>query len=187
VDAFLLLAQLRAGRGALEQAVADYQKGMQQNPRDARFQLGLGSLEERRGNWRQAQTLYQQALQIKSDDPAGANNLAYLLIEHGGDKALALSLAQTARRGLPNLATTADTLGWAYYNNGMFRLAVDELQTAVKGSPRNPTYHYHFGLAYQKTGDYAHAREQLERALELHPTASQADMIRKALTENNGG
>jgi regulator of sirC expression with transglutaminase-like and TPR domain len=55
------------------------------------------------------------------------------------------------------------------------------LQTAVKGSPRNPTYHYHFGLANQKTGDYAHAREQLERALELHPTASQADLIHMAL------
>jgi regulator of sirC expression with transglutaminase-like and TPR domain len=42
-------------------------------------------------------------------------------------------------------------------------------------------------LAYQKSGDYAHAKEQLEGALGLHPTPSQADLIRKALAENSGG
>jgi Flp pilus assembly protein TadD len=144
-------------------------------------------LEESRGNWHQAQTLYQQALQIKPDDPAVANNLAYLLIEHGGDKDLAMSLAQTARRGLPNLATTADTLGWAYYYQGLFPSAISMMQTAIKGSPENPTYHYHLGLAYQKTKDSAHAKEQLERALELHPAPQQAGEIRKALGENAGG
>jgi len=187
VNAFLLLAQLQVRRGALGQAIAGYQQAMQKNPRDLRLHLGLGSLEESRGNWQQAQALYQQALHIKPDDPAVANNLAYLLIEHGGDKSLAMSLAQTARRGLPNLANTADTLGWVYYYHGLFPSAVSMLQMAVKQSPENPVYHYHLGLAYQKTNDSARATEQLERALELHPTPEQASEIRKALGENAGG
>jgi Flp pilus assembly protein TadD len=172
--------------GAVDRAVADYQQAMQKNPRDVRLHLGLGSLEENRGNWQQAQTLYQQALQIKPDDPAVANNLAYLLTEHGGDKSVALSLAQTARRGLPNLGTTADTLGWAYYYNSLFASAVSTLQMAIKDAPENPTFHYHLGLAYQKTGDYAHAKEQLKRALELRPVPRDAGEIRKALGETTG-
>jgi Flp pilus assembly protein TadD len=171
----------------LDQAAAGYRNAMQKNPRDIRLHLGLGSLEESRGNWQQAQTLYQQALLIKSDDPAISNNLAYLLIEHGGDKNLAMSLAQTARKGLPHLASTADTLGWAYYYQGLFPSAVSTLQMAIKDSPENPTFHYHLGLAYQKTNDSAHAKEQFERAMELHPAPQQADEIRKALGKNAGG
>jgi cellulose synthase operon protein C len=170
----------------LDQAVAGYRNAMQKNPLDIRLPLGLGSLEESRGNWQQAQTLYQQALQIRPDDPASANNLAYLLIEHGGDKNMAVSLAQTARRGMPSSANTADTLGWAYYYQGAFPSAVDTLQAAIKDSPENPTYHFHLGLAYQKNNDFSHAKEQLERALELHPAPEQADKIRKALAENTG-
>jgi tetratricopeptide (TPR) repeat protein len=187
VNALLRLAQIHVQRGAMDRAIADYQQAKLKNPRDVRLHLGLGSLEEDRGNWQQAQTLYREALQIKPDDPAVANNLAYSMIEHGGDKVVAVSLAQTARRGLPNLASTADTLGWAYYYQGAFPSAVSALQTAIKDSPENPTYHYHLGLAYQKTNNSTQAKEQLERALELHPSPQQANEIRKALSENAGG
>jgi tetratricopeptide (TPR) repeat protein len=109
------------------------------------------------------------------------------MIEHGGDKDAAMSLAQTARRGLPNLPNTADTLGWAYYYQGWYPSAVSILQTAVNEAPDDPTYHFHLGLAYQKTGDYAHAKEQLQLALGLHPAPDQASAIHKALSENTGG
>jgi tetratricopeptide (TPR) repeat protein len=96
-------------------------------------------------------------------------------------------LAQTARRGLPNLPNTADTLGWAYYYQGWYPSAVSILQTAVNEAPDDPTYHFHLGLAYQKTGDYADAKEQLNLALGLHPAPDQAGAIHKALSENSGG
>jgi tetratricopeptide (TPR) repeat protein len=187
VNAFLVLAQLYARRGAADQAIADYQLAMQKNPRDVRLHLAYGSLLEDRGNWQQAETLYQQALQIKPDDPAVANNLAYLFIQHGGDKAAAVSMARTARKGLPNLGSTADTLGWAYYYQGVFPSAVTALQAAIKESPENPTYHYHLGLAYQKTNDSAGAKQEWKRALELHPSTELAAEIHKALSENAGG
>jgi len=37
---------------------------------------------------------------MQPDDPAAANNLAYLMIEHGGDKNIALSLAANRPAGL---------------------------------------------------------------------------------------
>jgi tetratricopeptide (TPR) repeat protein len=88
---------------------------------------------------------------------------------------------------LPNLPSTADTLGWAYYYQGAFPSAVSALQAAVKDAPENSTYHYHLGLAYQKTNDTAKAKEQLQRALQLHPSPQMAAEIQKALGENSGG
>ena len=57
----------------------------------------------------------------------------------------ALSLAETARRALPDSPNTADTLAWAYYQKGAFQSAIDLLQGALKASPNDPTFHYHTG------------------------------------------
>ena len=181
IDAFLLLAQLQTQRGGTQEAIGSYQKAIKTNPRDLRPYMGQGSLEENAGNWQEAEKLYGQALQVKPGNPVAANNLAYLLIEHGGDKDVAVSMAQTARRGLPDVSNTADTLGWAYYYKGAYSAAVEQMRLAVKDSPKNSMYHYHLGLAYEKLEDKAHAREELNRALQLQPTPSEENEIRKLL------
>ncbi len=141
-------------------------------------------LLETRGEWQQAEVSYQRALQIQSDFPVAANNLAYLMLEHGGNVSVALSLAQTARKGLPNLPNSADTLGWAYYNQGAYSSAIDTLQEAVKADPKNPTYHYHLGMAYQKTNNIAMAKKELEHTLQISPDYGKAAEIRKMLADS---
>jgi len=54
------------------------------------------------------------------------------MLEHGGNVDVALSLAQIARRRLPELPNVADTLGWAYYHKATYGLAIDLLEEAVK-------------------------------------------------------
>jgi cellulose synthase operon protein C len=188
VDAILALTTVQLARGSVAQATTSYQRAIQQDPRDIRPYFLLGSLEESQGNWQDAQRNYQKALEIQPNNAAAANNLAYLLLEHGGNENVdaALSLAQTARRELPDAANTADTLAWAYVNKGLYGLAVSLLQEAVKAAPTNPTYHYHLGVAYQKNNDQTAAKAEFQRALQLNPAQSQADAIRKALAENAG-
>jgi tetratricopeptide (TPR) repeat protein len=105
------------------------------------------------------------------------------MLEHGGDVNVALSLAQTARKGLPDLPNTADTLGWAYYKQGVYNAAIDLLQEAVKENPQDPTYHYHLGMAFQKANNFAMAKKQLEYTLQISPKYSQADEIKKVLAQ----
>src|SRR5208282_6676946 len=97
---------------------------------------------------------------VEPDDPLACNNLAYILLEHEGDVNVAFSLAQTARKGLPNLPNSADTLGWAYYQQGAYNAAIEALQEAVKGSPNSATYHYHLGMAYQKANNLPMAKKE---------------------------
>ncbi len=52
-------------------------------------------------------------MEVDPQYPLAANDLAHLMLEHGGNVYVALSLAQIARLRLPELPNVADTLGWA--------------------------------------------------------------------------
>jgi len=186
VPALALLAQLQSQNGQLEKGIALYQRALDVSPRDTRFQLALGALYERTGNWQGAQSTYQKILTIEPDNPLASNNLAYLYLEHGGNPNVALTLAQTARRGLPNLPNSADTLGWAYYNNGGYSVAAPLLEGAVKATPANQTYRYHLGLTYQKLNDATRAKAEFEKIIALDPNSDVASHARQALNGLKG-
>jgi len=186
VPALALLAQLQSQNGQLEKGIPLYQRAVDVSPRDIRLQLALGALYERTGNWQGAQSTYQKILTIEPDNPLASNNLAYLYLEHGGNPNVALTLAQTARRGLPNLPNSADTLGWAYYNNGGYSVAAPLLEGAVKATPANQTYRYHLGLTYQKLNDATRAKAEFEKIIALDPNSDVASHARQALNGLKG-
>ena len=178
-----MLSSAQVARGSVDQAISNYERALQANPRDLRVYISLASLMETRGQWQQAEDLYRKALAIQPDYPVAANNLSYLMLEHGGDVNVALTLAQTARKGLPNLPAAADTLGWAYYNQGAYNSAIDTLQEAVKENPNNATFHYHLGMAYEKANNHPMAKKELQQALQISPNYPEVDTIKKVLAE----
>jgi tetratricopeptide (TPR) repeat protein len=179
--AVLLLGSIQVARGSVDRAIATYQNAIKNNPGDPRLYAGLGGAYEAHQDWQQAQDAYKKALEIQPDYSLAANNLAYVMLEHGGNVNIALSLAQTARKGLPNEAFSADTLGWAYYKQGVYNAAIETLQEAVTANPINPTYHYHLGLAYQKSKNVPMAKKEFAAALKLNPKPDQAEEIKKNL------
>jgi tetratricopeptide (TPR) repeat protein len=89
---------------------------------------------------------------------------------------------------MPDSSNAADTLGWAYFQKGVYQSAIQMFQESLRLSERrgggdDPTVHYHLGLAYQKVNQLGEARQQLERALKINPNDSDA---RKALSELRG-
>jgi tetratricopeptide (TPR) repeat protein len=189
VSAFLMLSSVQVSRGSVDQAIAGYRSALLSNPRDIRIYVALGSLLETRNQWEEAEDLYKKALQIQPDYALAANNLAYLMLEHGGNVNVALSLAQIGRKGMPDSPNSADTLGWAYYQQGVYNAAIDLFQEAIKaqesikGDPENPTYHYHLGMAYLKSNNFDMAKKQLQYTLQISPNYSQAGEIKKILAQ----
>jgi Flp pilus assembly protein TadD len=181
VQAFFLLAQLQEAAGHPDDAISILERSIHDNPQDVRPCLNLGAFEERRGDWQKAQDLYKKALQIQPNQPTAANNLSYLLLEHGGDLGYAVSLAQTARAGMPDSANAADTLGWAHYKLGSYDSAIRLFQEAARKTPQNAIYQYHLGLAYAKANKVELARASFQRALKLDPNSSRVNDIRQAL------
>jgi tetratricopeptide (TPR) repeat protein len=180
---WIRLAETQALTGKFENSVESYKHAIQLSPRDVGLYVGLGTMYEKLGDWQTARDTYQKGLNIQPDHPLAANNLAYILLEHGGDPNVALTLAQTARRGLPNLPNSADTLGWAYYHTGAFSAAQPLFETAVSGRPNDQTYHLHLGLTYQKLQDKARAKAELEKAVNLDTKSPVADRARQAISE----
>jgi len=108
------------------------------------------------------------------------------MLQQGGNVDVALAMAQTARRQLPDNANSADTLGWAYYHKGVYSSAIGLFKEAVKKEPDNATYNYHLGLAYARNGQASQARQQLDRVLKIKPDYSEADKLRQALSQIKG-
>jgi len=187
-DAILKLGQVEAANGHMDDAIAVYQQAAKDNPQEASFHDLLGQFYQSRQDWSKAGDSYQKALTIRREDPIASCNLAYVMLRTGGDLDIALSLAQSARRTLPDSADVADTLGWIYYQKGAYRSAIDSLQAALalsheNNAPDSPRYHYHLGMAYAKSGKIANAREELQRMLRMSPESSDARDARKQLSQ----
>jgi Tfp pilus assembly protein PilF len=179
-EAVALYAQLQVHRGQAASAIGAWQRWAQAHPNNAGVLALLGTMEESTGNTRQAEDYYKQALQIQSSQPVAANNLAYLMLQNGENVDVALSLAETARRGMPNSPDSADTLAWAYYCKGTYGFARDLLEDAVKIDANNSTMQYHLGMVYSKMGDRHNAALHLNKAISLAPNSPAA---RDARTE----
>lgn len=185
IDAIEKLGRVEIKQGAADQALALCLQAVKDNPHEVRFYNFAGEIYESKQNWDQAKAMYQQALGVSPDNPLASNNLAYMILQQGGNVDVAMNMAQTARRGMPNSPNFADTLGWAYYQKGVYQSAINQFQEALRLSEKNggaddATVHYHLGLAYQKTNQNALARQQLEKAVKLKPDNPEA---RKALAE----
>ncbi|HEX4486353.1 MAG TPA: tetratricopeptide repeat protein [Terriglobales bacterium] len=185
-DALVKLGQVLSAEGKVDEAIGMYQQYLQENPRDAGLYIFSGQLYELKQDWTRAQQMYQKALDLVPDNPLASNNLAAVMVRTGENLNVALSLAQAARRGMPESPDAADTLGWVYYKKGIYDSAADLFQEALKLAakskrPEDAGMHYHLGLAYQKTGKAALSRREFEAVLRIDPGYQDAGEVRELL------
>jgi tetratricopeptide (TPR) repeat protein len=186
-DALIQLCEVRAAKGEVDQAIATGEQSLKENPRQTGLDLLMGNLYQSKSDWKDAEDAYQSALAINSQNAVASNDLARVMLSRGENLDLALSLAQTATRGLPNSPGAVDTLGWIYYRKGVYPLAVNYLEQAWKiqqknNLPSNPDIDYHLGWAYEKAAQPALARQHFEQVLKEYPSYPGAAEIKTELT-----
>ena len=93
------------------------------------------------------------------------------MMENNDNVDVALSLAQTARRVLPDSPQTADTLAYIYYYKGNYVSARDLLENALKVTPDDASMHLHLGMTYAKLNDKPDAQLHLKKAVALAPNS----------------
>jgi tetratricopeptide (TPR) repeat protein len=180
-EAVMLFAQIQVQRGQTANAIGAWEQWLNAHPNDAGAEAILGTLEESRGDIGKAEAYYKKSLQIQPQQPIAANNLAYRMLLNGENVDVALSLAQTARRAMPNSSNTADTLAWAYYYKGTYGFARDLLEEALKAEPNNASMQYHLGMVYSKLKDKSSAETHLKKAVSLAPDSPTAKDAKTAL------
>jgi len=157
-DGLLRLGLYDEARAVIEAALEHQQLPM--------LVFALGTIDEAQGRLAQAERRYRQTLELMTDHPLAANNLAMVHVKTGQSAAEALSLAERARARLPDNAIVQGTYGCALTANGRHGEAIQTLEPVVNAAPKDVWARYCLGkslLAEQRLCD---ARPHLERVLE---------------------
>jgi tetratricopeptide (TPR) repeat protein len=181
MEPYTLLGQLFIKQGRLKDAVREFEGVVRLDANSVPAHTMLGLLLHAQRDTAGAVRHYQRAVDLDSGAAAAANNLAWLYAENDEQLDVALQLAQTARKKLPNSPEISDTLGWVYYKKAMLALAITQFEQSIQQDARNPIYHYHLGLAFAKTGEDAKARAALQEALAIQPNFARADDAKRVL------
>jgi tetratricopeptide (TPR) repeat protein len=186
IEARVKIGLVQGLRGATDEALVTYLDGSKIAPREIAFYLLAGGIYENKRDWEHAKQQYQKVLEIQPDNPLASNNLAYVMLQQGGNLDVAFSMAQTARQKLPDNPNAADTLGWAFYHKQVYTSAINLFKEAVKKDPDNALFNYHLGLAYAKSGQAALAKQQLDRVVKIKPDFPDVDQLRREIAEVKG-
>ncbi|MCC6934056.1 MAG: tetratricopeptide repeat protein [Deltaproteobacteria bacterium] len=167
---YFSLADLDFKSGNINEAIDRYQKIIQAQPKHLPSHILLALIYESRKDYQKAADLYRQVLSFAPSFAPAVNNLAWLLVEHlNGNIDEALTLAQQAKREMPNEANIADTLGWVYYKQGSFRAAATELAEAINLEQSNAgklsaELLYHMAVVKEALGEREIAKDYLLKA-----------------------
>jgi tetratricopeptide (TPR) repeat protein len=165
----------------LEEAIREFETIVAKSPQQLSALTILGMLHEQRKDYPRATAKYEEALRVNPRFAPAANNLAWILIENGGDKERALSYAETAWQALPRDPNIADTLGWVYYHKQMYAKSVSLLKESVDQLPEHPLILYHYGMAQYANNNPDEAKQSLAKFLKLSPHDPHAREAKDAL------
>jgi putative PEP-CTERM system TPR-repeat lipoprotein len=184
MGAYLMLAQFYIRQGRLDEARKEFETVIKQDPRSWGARTMIGIILETQGKREEARRAYEAAVaENASNAPVAANNLAYIYAEDGSNLDVALNLAGSAKKAMPDNPEVDDTLGWVYYKKDLPTVAVASLEESVKKKPGSGTTLYHLGMAYAKAGGRdAQARDALERALKLNLQPADAAAAKQVLS-----
>ncbi len=180
-SAYMNLGQTYYQIGKVDQAAQEYESVLARDPNSIQSHMMLGIMCSARNEHAKAQAHYEAIMKLNSKFAPAANNLAWILVEQGGNLDVALSYAQVAREGLPDDPHVADTIGWLYYKKNAFLLAVSLLKEAVEKLPNEAVVHFHYGMTQYRGGDKTGAKKSLQTALKLNPSFSGSDEAKKTL------
>ena len=179
---YLALANFYIVQKNYDEAIKIIRSGEQQRPDATSLQLMMASASEQKADYESAISAYQYVLDREPSNLIATNNLASLLLDHRTDDVSlkkAQSLAAFLRKS--DVPQFKDTLGWASYQQGDYRIAVSLAEEASAALPDQAAVRYHLGMSYIATGQIGKATEQLKKALELAPNTTLAEQIRAAL------
>jgi tetratricopeptide (TPR) repeat protein len=182
VTAYGALAALYLSEQKLDAARAEFEAMLERSPKSVAALTMVGILLEARGDWEGARDRFERSLLLDPEAAVAANNLAWIYVQHGGNLDVAMHLAQTAQKRMPDVPEVGDTLGYIYYKRNLASLAITTLRASAAKDPGNALYHYHLGLAYASSGDIAQARGALTRALALKSDFDGAEQARSMLS-----
>lgn len=136
-------------------------------PKVSSLHTTFGSFRYLEGDRAAAREAFEKAIEINPDSPAALNNLGVLYLEEPdlGEEPLPFlkrAIEKDNENGLFH-----DSLGWYYYNKGMFADATIEIGKAFLYDPRNVEVRVHYATVLEWIGKDQEALEQWSQIVEV--------------------
>jgi tetratricopeptide (TPR) repeat protein len=178
-DAKNAAADLEAGK--LDEAIAGFEKALQQDSSLAPVHYYLGVAYERKGNLEKARSHFQEAVRLKPEFGE-----AYLALGNGylAEKkfdAPAVEALTKATELLPDNYNASYNLGVCYANSGKYAEAEKSFRKAVEINPKEPVAHYQLAMALLGQSKNPDAKAEFQKYLELNPNAADRSEVEELM------
>lgn len=168
---------------AYPEAVAYLEKAVELSPENVQYLIQLGMFLEKTGHQDKAIEYMRRVL---SHDPKSApalNYIGYTYADQGRNLNEAEKLILQAMEISPGDGYIVDSLGWVYYKQGKYSLALEYLLKAQEMQPSDPVISEHLGDTYVKLNQTEKAALYYENALKLDADKERYDLVLKKLKE----
>ncbi len=136
---------------------------IKKHPQDQLPTVAFANELLKNGKFKEAEKHYDALLKQFPNEPQFLNNLAYIYLNTGNDKAL--SYAEQAQKLAPDQAASNDTLGWIMVNQGQAEQGLHYLRNAHSRLSQDPEIRYHIAVALSKLQRKEEAKQELVEAL----------------------
>ena len=163
-QAYILVYNAQQAQDKSAEAMAVLERGIATLDTDENLRLLQSNQHLQEGDRTAARDVLLTLYEDDALNDLSANNLAALMLDLGGDPAVALDIARRFEE--TDQPFLADTLAWARYRNGLIEEALEYSEIAAEARLPNAEIFYHRGVIAAANGDTETAREALEQALE---------------------
>jgi tetratricopeptide (TPR) repeat protein len=179
IDLYLLAANVYEAQEEYQKAIDMTRMGLVHDAENVRLLFRLGVILDKMGQKDACLIEMRRILEIDADNADALNYIGYTYAEQGIRLDEAMELVQRALRIKPDSGYIIDSLGWIYFQKGLYDEAAKILERAASLTPDDPTIREHLGDVYFKKGDFKKSLDMYRMALTLdHP---KADMINEKI------
>jgi tetratricopeptide (TPR) repeat protein len=177
LTAEIAVAQMDIVEGKRDEARQKLSTVLSAHPESIPGHMLFAQLETAEGKNTAAIDQYRKVVALDEKNAQALNGLAYRLAESKQPDE-ALKYAQKAKELAPDNAAVDDTLGWTYFQKGLYSMAVSSLEGA-NAKQDTAVRKYHLAMAYLKAGDPKRGRQTLDAALKMDPNLPEAQAARQ--------
>ena len=166
-DLYLMLASILETIKEYDRAMEVVKEGLTYHEGNIELIFRLGVILDKLGDKENSIKQMRKILEIDPDHADSLNYIGYTYAEKGINLDEAMDLIQKALKVKPNSGYIIDSLGWVYYQKGLYDKALDSLQKAFSLISDDPTIAEHLGDVYFKLKQYQKSLDMYQKALTL--------------------
>ena len=182
-ELYILAANIYGDLNDFEQAIEILKKGYKKYQLKTRLLFMRGVYEEKAKDYEACIETMKEVIAKDPQFSSAYNYLGYLYAERGENLEEAEKLILQALILKPNDGYYLDSLGWVYYMQGKYKMAIKYLQKSVSLLPNEGVILEHLGDAYLAIEEKAKALELYQKALKGNLDESDSKRIKDKIND----